>query len=251
MFLTRVKPDSNNVGDIDTLRNDLNVLEFPNDWVTALQCAKILLHDYGFLRSTEENNPVDRDGKPLPLYTYPAIEYLNNLDFSECDVFEYGSGNSTVYWSGRARSVVAVENLLEWYDRIKNEIPPNARVIFADGDGFPEAINDCSVSFDVIVIDGKGYRFDCAEEAVTKLKPGGMIILDNSDWHFQTAAYLRSKDLIQIDFSGFRPIQHFTSTTSLFLHRQFALKPRQDRQPVASIGGKAVHSKGWDKRQRP
>ena len=59
-----------------------------------------------------------------------------------------------------------------------------------------------SVMFDVIVIDGL-VRYECVEPAVYLiLKPGGMIIFDNSDWHKNTKELLDTKDLILFIFMG-------------------------------------------------
>ena len=76
----------------------------------ALACLKILEFDYGHFLSTIQYSSVDKDNNPIPWYTYPAIEYLKQLDFSEKSIFEYGSGNSTIFWSKVAKSVISVEN---------------------------------------------------------------------------------------------------------------------------------------------
>src|SRR5258708_39043915 len=46
------------------------------------------------------------DGTPLPWYTYPAIDFLAQRDFSNCNVLEFGGGQATLLWSARARSVL-------------------------------------------------------------------------------------------------------------------------------------------------
>src|SRR5688572_10403591 len=48
-------------------------------------------------------------GQPIPWYTYPAIEFIRQLDFSQSTVFEYGSGNSTMFWAASAARVISVE----------------------------------------------------------------------------------------------------------------------------------------------
>ena len=69
--------------------------------------------------------------------------------------------------------------------------------------------------FDIIIIDGS-YRSECAKVAVKKLKPGGMIVLDNADWHVEAAKLLRESDLIQVDMTGLGPINPYVWTTSFF-----------------------------------
>jgi hypothetical protein len=63
-----------------------------------------------------------------------------------------------------------------------------------------------------------------------------MIILDNSDWLPESSRLLRESGLIEIDMTGFAPINDYTHTTSFYLHREFAFRPRHDRQPIAGVG---------------
>ena len=46
-----------------------------------------------------EGKPVDKDGNPLPWISIPAIEILREKDLGDLFVFEYGSGNSTIWFS--------------------------------------------------------------------------------------------------------------------------------------------------------
>jgi hypothetical protein len=79
----------------------------------------------GWFRSFEEGAAVDRDGKPLPWYTYPAIEFLQARVRPEMVIFEYGCGNSTLWWAKRVAEVVSVEHDGEWYRRVAARVPPN------------------------------------------------------------------------------------------------------------------------------
>jgi hypothetical protein len=62
----------------------------------------ILGTEYGQLNTFGSHRPVDRSEKPIPWFTYGAIEYLKRLDCRGWRVFEFGTGNSTIYWSGGA-----------------------------------------------------------------------------------------------------------------------------------------------------
>jgi hypothetical protein len=79
------------------------------------------------------------------------------------------------------------------------------------------------------------------------LRPGGFVILDNSDWFPNAARVLREADLIQVDFHDFRPQHHYRCTTSLFMHPDYRPKPKTTRLPLVPIGGKDVaESNQWD-----
>jgi hypothetical protein len=168
--------------------------------------------------------PVDRYKCPLPWYTYPAIEYLQQLDFSECDVFEFGSGNSSKFWSERAHTVTSVESDPYWYDAQTLELPSNLVLLFrTDMEEYVNAIHHQPDKFyDVIIIDGR-YRYNCAVEALKRLKNGGIIILDNSDWFPNTAKLLRDNGFTQIDFIGIGPINSYAWCTSIFFKEQLSI----------------------------
>lgn len=39
--------------------------------------------DFAIARTIDEKVCVDRDGNPIPWYTYPAIEYLSQFDYRD------------------------------------------------------------------------------------------------------------------------------------------------------------------------
>ena len=203
-----------------------SVIEMSSAELYLASCMNIFRRCYGFVESTERGSAVSSDGDELPLYTYPAIEYLTQFDLSEKRVFEFGAGASTIFFMKRAKQVVSVENLRDWYQKLAPQLSDNVELLFAEGDAYPQKIRETEGLFDVIVVDGAGYRYDSAVEAIPKLAEGGIIILDNSDWHFNTAALLKNSGLLQVDMTGFKPTYFHTSTTSIFFHRSFRLSDR-------------------------
>jgi hypothetical protein len=191
---------------------------------------------HGHWRSRVEQMPMDQSGQPLPWYTYPAIQYLNQIDLRDRDVFEFGSGNGSFFWAERTRSITSVESDRQWYELIITRKRPNPEVLLVESlDNDPQSIRGQNRQYDVIVIDGKRRKL-CAEAAVPCLREAGIIVLDNSDWYPKAASLLRNAGLIQIDFHGYGPINNYTSTTSLFLHRGVQIKPRHERLPAPGIG---------------
>jgi hypothetical protein len=217
----------------------------PHHWAKAWRLFKIINFDYGYLRSVAVEKPLDADGDPYPWYTYPALEYLKQLDFSDKTVFEYGCGHSTLFWAARAAAVVSVEHNPQWFNLVRQRVPGNCTLVHEpESDAYAAAITGFNRQFDVIVIDGLvtgRTRLKCARAAVASLRAGGMIILDNADWLPESARHLRSAGLIQVDMTGFAPINDYTCTTSFFLHRAFAFAPLHDRQPVPGIGARAYN----------
>jgi hypothetical protein len=207
----------------------------------SLKTFWILNRSYGFWRSVRRGQCVDREGKPVPWLTYPAIDYLRQLDFRDRTVFEFGAGHSTLFWAERAARVVSVESQLDWFDKLDRQVPANVELHFAEEpDDYVGCLARQRGGFDVIVVDGDERR-RCCRAALDKLSPGGFVILDNADWYPEEAALLREGDLIEVDFTGFSPQSGYVSTTSLFLHRAFDLAPAGRIQPRPGPGSFETH----------
>jgi len=181
--------------------------------------------------------PVDRYKHPLPWYTYPAIEYLQQYDFSRCDVFEFGSGNSSKFWSAHAHTVTSVESDPRWYERGIQELSSNQTLLLrTEKEEYVNAIHHDNKTYDVIVIDGR-YRYNCAVEALKRIKNGGIIILDNSDWFPNTAKLLKNSGFIQVDFIGAGPINSYAWCTTIFFKGQLNIPRKLTNNAVKVEGG--------------
>ncbi len=194
-----------------------------------------LLIKYGLLKSSFRWASVNRCGNPIPWFTYPANEYLDNLDLAGKRIFEYGSGNSTLYFSARTGEMIAAEDDAAWKEKVAGKLLGKATLIFApDKQAYAGSIATAGGKFDVIIIDGS-HRLECAQAAIPCLKTGGFVILDDSDDYTEVAETLRKADLIQIDFHGFNPINSYTKTTSFFLHSAFRPRYTGSQAPEHSI----------------
>ncbi len=87
-----------------------------------------LTEDYltnsGWIESVRKGQAVDSHG-PVPWFTYSATKYLSEIVKSDSRVFEFGAGNSTLWWATRARDVVSVEHDPTWADQLINLKLPN------------------------------------------------------------------------------------------------------------------------------
>jgi hypothetical protein len=210
----------------------------PTNWLPTLRACRIISVDYGHTLSAARLRSVDANGEPVAWITYPALEFLKQLDFSDKIVFEYGCGGSTIFWSRIARQVDSVEDNPDFYKEFQPLAPPNCNLLLERyPDRYVHAPERRPGGYDVIVVDGHS-RARCAEIAPRCLKPGGVVILDNAEWFADASATLREADLIEVDLAGLAPINDFISTTSFYFHRDFRGKPRADRQPVGAIGSR-------------
>jgi hypothetical protein len=212
----------------------------PNKIKKQLVNFKILSVDYGQYRTIKNWDCVDKNQNKIAWYTYPAIEYLNNLDFSQKSIFEFGSGNSSKYWAERAKDVTSIEHDKQWYEKVKLNLRDNQTLQYQeDNQNYENSILELNKKFDIVIIDGI-RREECSKVIEQHLNhesdEGFIVILDNSDWYKETSKYFREElNLIEIDFHGFGPINSYTWTTSIFLSRSFNFKPIDNTQPNFSI----------------
>lgn len=156
------------------------------------------------------------DGEPVPWMTYPALRYLDQLSFVGCDVLEWGSGNSTLYWSRRARTVMTVEHSPEWFASIEAQVDVDRVTCILATTAHDYVGAPGKRMFDVVVIDGI-YRELCVEAAPGVLRDGGLLIVDDSDRYSRACEHLRDAGFIQVDFSGMAPLIDYPRFTSMFV----------------------------------
>lgn len=98
-------------------------------------------------------------------------------------VFEYGSGASTAWLARRAHEVISVEHHGDWHKLLTPLVAEfgNATLWHRElaGDDYVGAIDEAGGEFDLIVVDGR-RRIDCLQRAVAHLKPGGIVLFDDS-----------------------------------------------------------------------
>jgi len=245
MFWTKIVP-KDETGRAQ-LRQNFDMVEIPDAQIFLASVTNILATALGFKTSSERQSCVLGDGRNIPMMSYSLIEYLLGLDLSGFDVLELGGGGSTKFWASLTKSVVTLETNSEWVNILRRDCPANVDARATTPERLVADMLAIGRSFDAIIVDPAANRLHSAKAALRILKPGGFVILDNSDWHPNAARALRDGDLIQVDFHDFRPLHHFRCTASIFLHPQFRPKPNSARLPLVPIGGKdmaAVNT--WD-----
>lgn len=187
----------------------------------------IRLYKFGFLKSSgwnlsvKRSVPIDLEGKPIPWFTYSSIRFIENRLNKSFSVFEFGSGNSTIWFSNRVGNITSVEHDKKWFDfvfRTVRELSNVSYFNFSLNDGqYANSILQYQNQFDVVVIDGRD-RVNCCYNAINALKKDGIIIWDNSDRDKYSIAYefLHENGYKRIDFWGLGPININEWCTSIF-----------------------------------
>lgn len=177
------------------------------------------LIENGWLRSYREQQCVDKQGRPLPWYTYSAIHFLSGRLQPWMRVFEYGCGNSTLWYAQRVASVESVDNSKEWAEKINAQAPDNARVqyVLDTGPAYRECIGAARAPYDVLAIDGR-ERVACTKTALAHLQPAGVIVFDDAqrERYGEAFALLAQNGFKRIDFHGVVPMIPDLETTAIF-----------------------------------
>ena len=160
--------------------------------------------------------------KHIPWIPYKATEWLEKTigDGQIKTVFEYGSGESTLFFQESVDRVVTVEHNENWYLRTKVRINPqivklicapplellegevvppqygsaaSSRLNFCD---YVESINANDERYDLVVVDGRA-RSGCIAAAIPHIRPSGFLMLDNSSRG-------RYQEAIKVHLSAFK-----------------------------------------------
>ena len=162
----------------------IKLLKEPNVLIALLSLRHSgFLIDVGWFNSFKTGQPVDKNFEPLPWLTYSFIDFITERLSKEYNVFEFGSGNSTLFFAERVKQVSSVEHSGEWYNKLTGKIPGNSKLILSKSDNSEDYIAGLKQSnkkFDLIIIDGI-HRVDCCLSASNYLTDKGVIILDDSE----------------------------------------------------------------------
>lgn len=130
-----------------------------------------------------------------------AIAWLDAHLRPDMRGFEWGSGRSTLWFAKRLQHLISIESDAAWHAQVSRMVAQatvsnvDLRLIPLDHeesgtyepDYSPLPANPSAIlsvpdgSLDFVVVDG-WYRPICARAALSKLKPGGFLLIDNTDW---------------------------------------------------------------------
>ena len=151
--------------------------------------------------------------KTYPWLNHGAVKWLRSNLTAEMIGYEWGSGRSTVFLARFMKRLVSLEHKKKWFRRVQGlmaeygvtnvdyylippgEEPPSASAVRPQvwenlkysprkpefTAYFDHILRYPDQSFDVVLVDGRA-RVECALNALDKIKPGGFLILDNSEW---------------------------------------------------------------------
>lgn len=168
----------------------------------------------------------------LPWFSFAAIHFLESFAKPSMNVFEYGSGGSTLFFAKRCARVVSTEDDPEWLGRVRSALAAenlaNATLQhhpfdFHQARNFSESAYLRSIPdqpFHLIVVDGMErdtpVRPACFHHAETLVQPGGAIVVDDS-WRYHS---LRSNNRARSfrEFRGVGPCRPGVTSTDIYFY---------------------------------
>ncbi|NAS13035.1 class I SAM-dependent methyltransferase [Poritiphilus flavus] len=190
---------------------------------------KNFLSKYGWTKTVLLKQPVNREKEPIPWFTYSFIAFIRPRIRADFKVFEFGSGNSTLWLSSLGCEVFSVEHDEKWYRMLEpkfSKIPNvHSSLESLEANAYSRSILKYEQQFDVIIIDGRD-RIQCCKNSLNALKPEGVIIWDNADRMEYAEGYeiLQNNGFKRIDFQGMGPINSKPWCTALFYRQDNCLK---------------------------
>lgn len=178
------------------------------------------LKEIGWINSFKNQMPIDKDSNPLPWVTYGFIDFISDRLNNTMDIFEYGSGNSTLWYAKKVNTVTSVEHDSDWFEKVKENMPNNVNIyhkkLIYNGE-YSKLSNILEKKFDIVIVDGRD-RVNCMKNAINALKEQGVIVLDDSerDYYKDGIKFLQDQEFKRIDFWGISPGLFYKKNTTIF-----------------------------------
>jgi hypothetical protein len=187
----------------------------------------------------------------IPWLCFSAIDHISKFIRPDMNVFEYGSGGSTLFWASRVKQVVSVEHDEKWQSQMQHEFikqdAANVKYILAPaepdesyerksagdpysyisgdpgyvGKKFEAYVKQIDIYpnqyFDFIIIDGRA-RPSCVLHSLAKLTLNGFVVLDNTerDYYRKAINLMNNQKWKMWKFSGPVPYSPSFSETTVF-----------------------------------
>ncbi len=124
-----------------------------------------------------------------PWLTRDAVRFLQQA-LRPTDVgIEFGSGRSSIWFGRRIKHLTSVEDDREWFARVTRLIAQDdlaGKIDYRFRSSKDEYVGEAGLvadqSIDFCLVDGS-YRDECAVQLVPKIRPGGLLVVDNINWY--------------------------------------------------------------------
>ena len=175
-----------------------------------------------------------------PIIPYTAQQKLDSLMHKRMRVIEFGSGQSTLWYSKRCGEIYSHETTDKWFDKVSDSLQKhncqNATLTRWDGISFTDEIK--TPAPDLIIVDGIN-RVLCTEYAIKHAKDGTWIYLDNSDKDMSSPSpdrEMRVCETLLLNFSSEekRKVEYFTgfAPAQAFAEQGMLIHPKSNNEEI-------------------
>jgi predicted O-methyltransferase YrrM len=155
----------------------------------------------------------------MPWLPFVVIDLLATEIGRESLIFEFGGGGSTAWFADRAGRVITAEHDEAWYTDLARAMDgfDNVDIVWAEHlPDYPATIDRYHEHlFDVVLVDGR-ERIACVEHAMRRIKPGGILVLDDSVRPKYAAASSLLQGWARRDYFGFVPCKDQPGDTTIW-----------------------------------
>lgn len=178
------------------------------------------LAEKGWFDAHQTKSAIDENGKPIAWVTYSFIDFIKERVNKQHDIFEFGSGNSTIFYAEMAKSVYSVEHDKGWFEKSSKIDLPNIKMIQCDlvrGGEYCKSAATTGKKFHIIIVDGRD-RVNCCKQAIQSLTEDGVVVLDDSERteYAEALIFLKDNGFKHLPFTGMAPGVITSKRTSIF-----------------------------------
>jgi hypothetical protein len=206
------------------------IFNFLRRILTALFTPVLFSFNSGHFLSSIQSKAVDKKNNPIPWYTYSCIDFLSTFNFKNKKILEFGSGQSSIWWSKLSLEVHTLEDNDLYRKKITELNIKNLKIYDCDTylNNF-ESFQFNKNFFDIIIIDGLD-RFLSFKKSLNLISGNGIFIFDNSEGYHESRDDYASHPILRmmnengyqrIDFYGYAPGVVKKHCTSIF-HKQIS-----------------------------
>ena len=194
----------------------------------------------------------------IPWLVFSCIGFLEQWLNNNMQLFEYGSGGSSLFFAEKTAHIISAEHNRQWYSNTKKAIEQSGLMnidyeLFEPEPDTDTGHKDCKnpehyiscfaeykqlqfkkyvtaidaypdASFDLVIVDGR-VRHSCIAHAVKKVKRNGALLLDNADRAYYLHPFpelLDKRKWEQLKFIGHFPYgpASILNTTIVFIKKE-------------------------------
>ena len=202
-------------------------------WMTVSSVLNTLQNKKFFINNFDP----EKDKNPKPLLTLPFVDWFETYNFSNWNLVELGSGESTYYFVDKFKTVISYETNYDYYKTHNKHL---ANIVFKSKSELENFKFNKFEPNTMVIIDCACNRMSVAKNVVEGLPD--IIVLDNSDLYPNTSSFI-AKQYLEIPFWGFKKSEHWISCTSVFI-KDNKLSKKLFHKPFNS---RSVEPNFWDR----